>query len=505
MTGKPVMPLNPKLIAYSDAAIGLSLFSICILRFQSFLKICLPQSSDLCWLIRTGDWILLHKKLPATDILSWWQPDRLVISYQWIFEIVVSALNRLTGIWSIGLLANVVGAVFLFWMLPRNWIVRGIPFSITFAMLSLVGSTYWQFPRPQLFVWIYTALLIHLLERIRTSGTQTIYLLSLVPLVLLWANTHLSFALAIFTIAIYFVIGAFRVKDSSTKMKFAVAFLACALSTLLTPKGPLFIWHAFSFVNGAQYLRIHEVLPAHLNPDLYPFLAYAALASILIVCFWKDLPLEKRVVSLFFLILGLCVNRFEPLSVICSWSCVGDALLLGFAKFLKKDNAVTNTITKVLEQNSVRKIWQGSSALLISILIGTVLWYAHCRTEESAQAQLLDYADTALLSLPRERGKTRVFNDPICGNWMIYTRLGKPFMSNQFDSYSLQTVSKIVQVLNGNNYTEFMNEQSIDCILIQNYCPLYKALLQSRNWTLLRDDHNMSYWERTEQSRLLVR
>jgi hypothetical protein len=488
------MQISQKSLKKLDTILGLLFFTICMLRFQAFLKNCLGQSSDLCWLIRTGDWILLHKDLPTTDLFSWWQPARLVVPYQWTFEIFASLLNKTAGVWSIGLFSNVVGSIFLFWILPRNWLLRNIPFSITFAMLSLVSSAYWHFPRPQLFVWVYSAFLLYLLEEARRKD-ETRYLFLLPPLILLWVNAHPSFAFALLTITIYFVVGALKKKVLRTQISLGAIFIASALSTILTPKGTLFVSHAMSFANGGQYLRIHEVLPAYQNPDLHPFLAYSILACALIAFFWKNLPLEKCIVSLFFIALGISVNRFEPLSIIASWSCVGDSITLGLSKYLRVQNSDTACIRA--SDVSAGHLWRSGSSFFVALLIGCVLWKADVPNEREAQAQLLNYADRSLLLMPEQRGKTRLFNDPICGNWMIFTGLGRPFMSNQFDSYKPQTISEVVKVLNGDNFSTFLNTQEIDCILIQNYCPLHKALKNSSQWTLIRGTNSMSYWERT--------
>lgn len=486
----------PKPILIYDVVLGMIFIVASVLRFQEFLRISLSQSSDLCWLIRTGDWILLHRDLPTRDIFCWWLPDRTVVPYQWIFEIAASAIHKIGGIWSIGLLSNVMGALFLFWFLPRNWLIRGIPFSVTFLMLSLVGSTYWQFPRPQMFVWLYAAILLQTLEELRKSDKSKKFLLLLPPLILLWANTHPSFAFALFAVSVYFTVSALKTSLRSAQLKLGAIWIACILSTLLTPKGTLFISHALSFANGNQYLLIHEVLPAYKNPDLFPFLFYSAITCVLFMSFWKDLCLEKRILSLCFLCLGLCVNRFEPLSVIFSWSCVGDSILLWASKYSDQEKGAIAKWFDATSPNNAALLWRGSIGFLIAILIAAALWKANVWDESEAQAQLLDHADKYLLSMPYKRGKTYLFNDPIIGNWMIYTATGKPFMSNQFDSYAPSLIVEVVQVLNGDHYSSFLNEQKIDSILIQNYCPLYQALRNSSEWSPLLDNRRVSYWEK---------
>ena len=96
--------------------------AVIISRLSYFSYFTLPQSSDLGWLIRTGDWIRLHNAMPTHDLFCWWNHGKELISYQWLFEVMVSVANSTIGFWGIGLITTLLAGALLLYLLPKQWL-----------------------------------------------------------------------------------------------------------------------------------------------------------------------------------------------------------------------------------------------------------------------------------------------------------------------------------------------------------------------------------------------
>lgn len=464
-----------------DIALGLLFLSICICRLQDFATLSLQQSSDLCWLIRTGDWILSNGIIPDRDLFNWYLPNRTVISYQWLFEVLISAFHQFIGLWGIGFLSNTAAALLLLWLLPTMWFRYSIPMSLVFLFDGLVISKYWQFPRPQLLASIYMFCLLWLLEKV-CSENKLRPLLFLPILVLLWINTHPSFGFALIICAIYFLCVAYRKPEWRIKL-FGMQ-LVLLLLIFVNPFGIQLISHSLSFANGSQYLNLYETLPAFQIPELAPFVAYSAISFVLIWLARKQLRIEQILVAIFSISLGLAVNRFEPFAVIGSWNCVGLSLL-----YLK------NTYTPGFDAR-IPSLFHRPIGLLISVLVGALVWVSVAPNEASA-LRLLIPSSPEILKLPVARHKERVFNDPIIGNWMIYGKFGRPFIDNRFDTHPSRNIVELSSCLSGDsNWRQYLDSRKIDSILLPNADPLYKILIKSSHWVNIADDGQVSYWER---------
>src|ERR1041385_4579300 len=68
----------------------------------------LLADGDTGWHIRTGDYILSHHTVPQKDIFSFTTPDKPWFAWEWLTDVLFSALHQVWGIKSVALLAGVV-------------------------------------------------------------------------------------------------------------------------------------------------------------------------------------------------------------------------------------------------------------------------------------------------------------------------------------------------------------------------------------------------------------
>lgn len=463
---------------------------VTIHRFKSYIGLTLPQSSDLCWLIETGNWILSERQLPRSDVFNWWHSNRPIVCYQWLFEIFIAKLHQNIGLWGTGLLSNLLSGFLIFWYLPATWLRFRIPLWLCLGFLTLVPSRYWHFPRPQILASVYLVLLVTVLESIRLNPKSK-WCWSLPLILLFWANTHPTWVLALLFVTIYYATQFLRTRSFKTHGHLIVSLLLSFVSAVVNPYGVHLIPNFVSFINGSQYLKLYEVLPAHTAPDLFPFVFYCVVFVVLLILNFRKLKAPETVaISLISIMLGLSTSRFEPFAIIGSWQGLGLILQAALPKGERFEDW--------LSDNNVHHIWKRPAVILFSLVIPYVCWFFTCPNQTEAFKQLVQ-CNPRLLMLPKIRNRQRVFTDPITGNWMVYTKAGKPFITNQFDSYSKQDVQRVSDCLSGiEGWQSFLQENNVQSILIPKADPLFKALSSSRSWLCIEDDKTISYWERND-------
>src|SRR4029453_1126938 len=160
--------------------------------------------SDTFWLIETGRYIIEQHALPAHDIYSFTRPGGTWVVYQWFFEVLLAGLFAMGGWLLVSLLATLVLAWLFFVDIPRSAlsvkanvlvIVPVILLAVLASLPDLVAV------RPQLVTFVLLWLTQKLLNRNWPSPNRTLWLL--VPIMLVWANVHISFVIQLAVLAIY--------------------------------------------------------------------------------------------------------------------------------------------------------------------------------------------------------------------------------------------------------------------------------------------------------------
>ena len=197
------------------------------------------------WHTLTGDRIL-QVGFPRTDWLSFTFAGQPWIAHQWLGEIAMAALHRLGGFDAL-LVATTAALAWLCAFLFHRLLTAGTsPLgALVVVALFFVASSHHFHVRPQvisilLFAGLYARLIDYEAGRIPLRG-----MLILVPLFVLWANTHgavvgglasLGFASAGWIVT-WALSRPSPVRSLSDAAVLVGLLLACALSVLLNPYG----------------------------------------------------------------------------------------------------------------------------------------------------------------------------------------------------------------------------------------------------------------------------
>lgn len=476
-----------KLVLFATIA----MFATCCYMFYINCRSVLAESFDTGWIIQTGRYIIASG-WPQHDIFSWVLPARPIVIYQWLFEVGAAALYGVGGLWLFGLVCCAITGFIYFYLLPWNWMKRGIPMVIPFAFLSLVLGPHWFNARPQLLSYLFLFTTVCLMERYRTNrATKLVWLLC--PLYLVWANVHAFWTFGILLVAVYAIADAWR---NSRWTAACTLFVACALCTLVNPYGAHLLPYILSFADGSQFMGMRETQSALNCPDCLPPLVALLAGCGLVLRRRKELPLEASIICVFALVLAVCIRRFESIAVIMSWQYIGLSLQLEDLSIFRASEAF-------------RRLVQRQAVVVPVALIATcIAFVAQFPSSDKAQSTFFEGGMDTVKFVVEKLGKDDdLFNDAIAGSWLILEGSRTVFIDTRYDSYPKSfnwDVRNVIFAASG--WQNFLEQHGVKFILLRNeYSALQKALYDSGGWLPVIDDGTLTFWAKetpANQSRL---
>ena len=234
------------------------------------------SDNDFFWHLAVGRDIAAHG-VPRVDVYSWTVAGKAVLPDQWLGELLMYAAYSI-GSWggTIALRALAVGALIgiIVWTALAERPQR--PLVAVLASLPAIGvSRFAWTDRPELFGLVCFAILIALLRAVRRGSLAAF--VSCVPLVLLWANLHGSYALGLGLVIVVALERA--IVDPSRRRWYSGIAIACVVATFVTPAG-LATWTS----SGGHFLSPPRFVQEEGTPDVttLPGLLFSAalLASL---------------------------------------------------------------------------------------------------------------------------------------------------------------------------------------------------------------------------------
>ena len=223
-----------------------------------FLKFCVLDL-DVWWHLKVGEWIVAHRAVPHTGILSRTAANRPWVAYSWGYEVPLSrayAWFGLVGIGVFGTLLTLAVAYAVYWMVRRLsgkfWV------ACILATVTCSAFLFSLMPRPVfLSMILFAVTLVLILDSHRAGRAELLYWLPLVFLV--WANCHIQFVYGIFVVGLFTGVhllqqlGAhfgtapdFALPSGLPARKLVLIFAACVLATCLGP----YSYHLYPVVSA---------------------------------------------------------------------------------------------------------------------------------------------------------------------------------------------------------------------------------------------------------------
>ncbi len=196
----------------------------------------LLQDGDVGTHIRIGDFILAHHSVPAQDFLSFSRQGQEWYSFEWLTDVLFSALHTAAGLKGVVLFSGVViVAAFTTVLLHTLWRGANVVIALALCLMAVNASSVHFHARPHAFTMLFAAVSMWLIEADRKRQSRAVWLL--IPIVILWANLHAGF-LILFAVLGLLVIGELAARRLSGAWRYSLLGLGCAVASLVNPYGP---------------------------------------------------------------------------------------------------------------------------------------------------------------------------------------------------------------------------------------------------------------------------
>lgn len=241
---------------------------LCLFFTAVFINFLGPiNDPDFPFHLKTGEYIYQHKEIPEDDPFSFYgegvitDREKFTLSQYWIAQIIFYKLYSAAGPSGIIIMRALVFSAFIFllWFVLRK---RGMYSSLMIATLTAIMFQASKTDRPQIFSFLFTLVLVLLLERFREKPESHAPLFFIPPLMLLWANMHAGFVFGIAVIVIYTLAEALKYFVNKPFWGSPLKTKAVLLLSVITLASVL-----LAYVNPAFNEQILTTIESHANQD----------------------------------------------------------------------------------------------------------------------------------------------------------------------------------------------------------------------------------------------
>lgn len=305
---------NHLLLSFSILAVGL----ICVALLRNILV------NDYHWHVKAGEWIVQHKTVPKTGIYSWYGENLPWTAHEWLFEVIIYAINKTGGALGTFLYSLLTGLIMMAILLfnVRKDLSKNAVLILPWIILSVMSINFVASPRPHMLMFILASLMMMLLYHFkRNPDTKLIYTLPLISLA--WANIHggssnLSYVLPLLLLLTSLVDYEFF-SITLTKLPYKKLVLLGGLTAvsilmlLINPYG--FEMLKYPYVNMADSLMLAFISEwaspdAKITQDVLMVFAPIVLHVVIYTVRNKKIQAEDVLYTLFFTYLTLRSGRF---------------------------------------------------------------------------------------------------------------------------------------------------------------------------------------------------
>ena len=356
---------------------------------------------DTGWHIAAGRWMLAHRMVPGTGILSYTAAQKPWTAHEWLADVLM-ALGYGLGGWSGILLiyaialAGLVAAMALY---LRRWLEPKI------AALLLTGTLLGQFPfllaRPHVLAGplqaVWTVALLRAREEDRTPP------LWIATVMTLWGNLHGSFIFGLLLIGPFAAEALFSAEAGrriTVVRHWAMFGLASVLASAISPYGVHALLFPFQLTAMPVLAAITEWMPSDFATiGVFEVVLLAGLAGCLLA--GARVPFWRLLVVIGLLHMALAHQRHQALFLIVTSLILATPLARALG-----DGRPRFVFGAAL--GALRREVAPFLAILAAFAIGMTIWRLVVPAD---RPDSLNVPEAALAHVPASVRQTRVFNE----------------------------------------------------------------------------------------------
>lgn len=386
-------------------------------------------SNDLGRHLLLGKIIVASGHVPKVNLLSYTFSDYPFINTHWFSEVIFYLWRNVFGFNGLIILSILlIAAAFFFVFIAAAWKFN-LLLTIIISLIYLQVLSERAQVRPELFSFLFLSIFIAILYKYRQKYTKWIF--ALVPIELLWVNTHIYFFTGIVVLLLFLIDAIISRKDTFSSKKFLTLFfvtLATGLATLGNPnfiKGaayPLFVLNNYA-VPVRENVNFFSSLNYFQNPTFFYFGISVSLLWIFLILSRKKMALIDYLLSAFFTFMALFAIRNFPLFV--------------FGAFVPSVKATSNVVKYVSNK------YFGQKTLLFNIMLFTLVCMAVIPSikwnvgSHGLGFGVIDNAQAAVDFLTNNNLKGPIYNNFDIGNYLEYRLYPKEkvYVDNRPEAY----------------------------------------------------------------------
>jgi hypothetical protein len=266
---------------------------------------------DTGYHLMTGKYIVSTHSIPLYDIFSYTALGARWIAHYWLSGVLFYLVDSFFG--DAGLIVFVSLVAVLTYFIILRLIVEKIgkkllPFILLF-IFSYLTLGLWV-ARPQIFTYLFCALLIYLLEKWRSLKIKSI-LYWLVPIFILWANMHAGVVVGIFILILYAFWTLIAYQERKEVIGVLFVFFAAILSTLINPNGYKLLTYLYTIAPAVSKMKVGEWMSIFYyiqrwQSKVFLIIAFLSLSFV----WWAELKKRKNLNQVDWVSLGLVSASF---------------------------------------------------------------------------------------------------------------------------------------------------------------------------------------------------
>ncbi len=211
------------------------------------------------WLqVKIGDIIANTSRIPDRLEFTFTEiADQHFNAHEWLSSVVFYEMLRVCGEHGMALWTASLGSLFFLLLTRLSWqhTPSNLPLAMLCGLAGLIAENYRHVLRPELLTLILMALYWTLLEGYAQKPRRW-HPVAMALLVVIWANSHGSFVLAVFLAGMYsfgYAVDSYRETHSlrstvrGPALRFVVLTLIVAIGSLVTPHGMELLRFVFQF------------------------------------------------------------------------------------------------------------------------------------------------------------------------------------------------------------------------------------------------------------------
>lgn len=289
-------------------------FLILVLGGLTFFSFNPINQQDPGYLLKTGEYILQHRVIPHTDVFSLTAYGAPWVVHYWLAAVVFQLLYSWGGAaFTITFVSLVALITFILIFATARQRTKNLVLSLVLMSVSFLLLYRFWVVRDQIFSYLFTAILLYILERAWSGGRyRPLYILPI--LFVLWANFHAGVVLGVailWLFAITFILRRHGLsRPDKLSMKIILITLVSSVAVLINPNGYIIYIYSFMIAPVAAALRNSEwiSLLSYAYWNFKIFLAGMVIVALFILYRAAVKYRRNREVDLFHL--GLLVGAF---------------------------------------------------------------------------------------------------------------------------------------------------------------------------------------------------